>query len=271
METWKPILHYEGLYEISDLGNIKSLYNVYIRSDGIKSCKKERIMFKGKDKKGYVRIKIRNKGHDFSKLAHRLVAEAFIPNPENKPQVNHKNGIKDDNRVNNLEWVTNEENKNHAIENGLFRYLKGEEHGNSILTDKIVNEIKLSYNDGMRIKDISEKINIPVLLIRSVIYGTAWKSHTGIIIKRDDRSKKDKKNVITQVLTNFYRNNKSASIPINQIEDNKIIKTYFSISDASKKTSIPRKSIEAVAKGRMKSAGGYFWEKANIKQIEKYI
>lgn len=75
----------------------------------------------------------------------------------------------------------------------MFRYLKGEEHGNSILTDKIVNEIKLLYNDGMRIKDVSEKINIPLSLIRNIIYGTAWKSHTGIIIKRDDRSKKGKK------------------------------------------------------------------------------
>ena len=72
--------------------------------------------------KGYLRVSIGGK----LKFVHRLVAEKYIPNPENKPQVNHKNCIKIDNRVENLEWVTNQENRNHMVANGLAsnQYIK---------------------------------------------------------------------------------------------------------------------------------------------------
>lgn len=65
------------------------------------------------DQKGYMRVSLCNNGKVFCKKVHRLVADAFIPNPENKPQINHKNGNKKDNRVENLEWATNSENQKH--------------------------------------------------------------------------------------------------------------------------------------------------------------
>ena len=106
-ETWKPIKNYEGLYEISSLGNVKSLEG--------KSNHKKSILLKpyiGKD--NYYQVKLQKNKKIENKRINRLVAEAFIPNPKNKPQVNHIDCNKMNNNVDNLEWVTESENAIHS-------------------------------------------------------------------------------------------------------------------------------------------------------------
>lgn len=102
MEIWKDIEGYNGIYKISSFGRVKNVYG--------------RIMKPDKGRNGYLRVTF----FDHKRfLVHRLVATAFIPNPDGKETVNHKNGIKDDNTVSNLEWNTRSENVKHSYLTGL--------------------------------------------------------------------------------------------------------------------------------------------------------
>lgn len=114
VEQWKPIPGYEGLYMVSSNGRVKSLDRFSYRKDGRTNLYRSRFMSLSSDTKGYKRVGLTKNGKTTGYLVHRLVAEAFIPNPDSLPQVNHINEIKDDNRVENLEWVSCADNVNHA-------------------------------------------------------------------------------------------------------------------------------------------------------------
>lgn len=109
MEHWKQIEKYGGNYAVSDKGRVIS-----IRAD--KGFAK--IMSQHDNGHGYKHVHFRQKTKSYNIYVHRLVAEAFIPNPKNKPDVNHKNGIRHDNRVENLEWVTAQENNHDMYKRG---------------------------------------------------------------------------------------------------------------------------------------------------------
>lgn len=114
-EEWKDIEGFEGLYQVSNLGRIKSL-DRYVNDNGGIRLKKGKIMKPKQYKCGYIDIQLSN-GRVKHFLIHRLVAEAFIPNPDNLPQVNHKNECKWDNAVWNLEWCTRKYNQNYGKRN----------------------------------------------------------------------------------------------------------------------------------------------------------
>lgn len=112
-EIWKDIAGFEGLYQVSNLGNVKRLISERVFE--------ERLIGRSIDRYGYVKRVLSKGGKNHCFTEHRLVAMAFIENPINKRTVNHKNGIKTDNTVENLEWNTNEENHQHARKNGFFK------------------------------------------------------------------------------------------------------------------------------------------------------
>ena len=101
-ENWKAIAEYEGLYEVSDLGRVKSLGN--------DKSRKEKILKPQKDTGGYLLVSLYKDGHKKQLLVHRLVAEAFIKNPNNLETINHKDEDKTNNTVSNLEWMSREDN-----------------------------------------------------------------------------------------------------------------------------------------------------------------
>ena len=172
MEEWKDIPNYEGLYQASNLGRIKSLPKR--KGCGIGYTQKERVLKNASNGK-YFFVVLTKDGKTKMCLVHRLVAQAFIPNPNNKIDVNHINGIKTDNRVENLEWNTRQENILHSFRNGLEKH-----YTRKILQcDKQGNIIK----EWGSIKEAAIGINKPVSNISKCCRGCGYKTAYGYICR----------------------------------------------------------------------------------------
>lgn len=187
--TWKPCPGLEDNYIVSNHGKIKSIDRDIV---GRKGIVKGVELTQRPNHKGYltVRVAINRKSEDRS--VHRLTALAFIPNPNNLPQVNHKDGNKRNNCVSNLEWVSNSQNQLHAYKHGLQPSRAGENNSKAKVSYEDVTKFKTEYNSGRSIVILSEEMSIPLGILRNIIYGRTWKSHTMKILKRDDRSKTKK-------------------------------------------------------------------------------
>lgn len=147
-----------------------NLEDYLIKENGEIINKRNKKMLKPQlNGKGYLRVHIGGKRH----FVHRLVAETFISNPNNYPQVNHKNGIKTDNRVENLEWCTNLRNRKHAIENDL--QLKGENCSWAKLTNEDVLFIRNNKENYTK-AEFSKMFNVSISSIKDVLYSKTWKN-----------------------------------------------------------------------------------------------
>jgi hypothetical protein len=179
METFVDIIGYEGLYQISNFGKVRSL-DRKVNHPWVKVAIKKGKMMKTGIKNGYAVILLQKNGIEKHYLIHRLVALHFIPNPENKPEVNHKNGNKLDNRATELEWATRKENHQHALNTGLnyFRLkgLRGTESPNAKLNDEIVRDIRLKFSSGKEtVMNLAKKYGIDRSTIYYIIKRRIWK------------------------------------------------------------------------------------------------
>lgn len=173
-EKWKPVKGHEEFYEVSNLGNVRSFVRKKWGGKVFYDLP-SRILKPAKNTKGYLFVSLKKNGNQKIERIHRIVLNSFIG--ESKLQCNHKNGIKTDNRLENLEWVTNQENRDHAMANNL--HVKGSKCKNSKLTEDQVKKIKLKSKEKNIKRGYWSKLALDLGVshetISSIIHGRNWK------------------------------------------------------------------------------------------------
>jgi len=170
MEIWKDITGYEGIYQISNYGNVKSNDRYVTRKNNTKALSKGKILKPLKNKAGYLFVCLYKENKSKFHYIHRLVAIEFIPNPYSKETVNHINPIKTNNNFENLEWSTQSENNKHSYDNKLNVAI-GKDNGNVKLTEEKVLEIR---NAVGKQKEIAQIYNIDRSVVSRIKNNKTW-------------------------------------------------------------------------------------------------
>ncbi|EPT8324471.1 HNH endonuclease [Providencia rettgeri] len=178
---WRKVVGLSGAYEVNSQGKVRSLPKKVVRSNGTIQRFKGTVLSIFNNSSGYpcVRISDSETGKRFILRCHRAVAEAFIPNPDNKPEVNHIDGDKSNSDLSNLEWVTPKENRKHAWDIGLRNTSHlpnkiGEEKINAKLTDEKVIEMRKLRLSGMTFGSIASIYNVSKNTCINAIKGKTW-------------------------------------------------------------------------------------------------
>lgn len=166
-EKWLPIKGYEGIYEVSSFGRVKSL----VRKWRVREIIRKPVL----QTRGYLQVELKKEDNTKVYKVHRLVAQAFLSNVENKKQVNHIDGIKTNNRFENLEWTTQSENMKHASVLGLMA--RWGNHHKAKLTEKDVIKIRSVYANGSFFqRELAEKYKVSLPTINLIINNKRWKN-----------------------------------------------------------------------------------------------
>lgn len=221
-EIWLPVPKFEGSYEISNYGRIKSLQ----RPGKLRS----HIMNERRDNFGYLKANICFKGKSTAFSCHRMVALLFVLNPNNKPHVNHIDGNKSNCYYKNLEWCTHSENHKHAYLMGL----------KTMPLTKLTKEQVLDiYKSSKNTKELAYDYNVTRRTVQQIKCGDTWTHITGVVRKIEVTIKR----------------------PVLQLSlSGEIIKEYISVSDAAKSVNIGRSDISSVCKGKALTAKKFKWE-----------
>jgi len=173
MEIWRDVVGYEGIYKVSSIGRVKSLERLVKcgHPGSNPRRKKEKVLNINYHTDGYPQTQLNVDGKFRTIKIHRLVAEAFLPNPKCFLIVNHKDGNKANNSADNLEWCTSSENVRHALNTGLLVHKTGENHHNSKLNQNQAQQIRgvLPQRKVAKIFGVSQNVVTKIQLERSYI------------------------------------------------------------------------------------------------------
>lgn len=176
METWRDVPGYEKCYQVSNLGRIKSLKRMVLSNKGFEMPKPELIRKGTITKQGYIEIRLSKDGKKKCFKVHRLVLSAFCPSDNPKLECNHKDGNKQNNRIENLEWVTPSQNSLHAHRVLKAKNNRGTNNPRAKLTPLKVAEIKRLYFDtGLTQTELANKFGVVQTQISRIILNRAWK------------------------------------------------------------------------------------------------
>lgn len=175
-EVWKSlkgVVENGDFYEVSNYGNVRSIDRMVTNARG--TYLQSSVVLKQTKRRGYLEVGLNKNATGKIYGVHRLVALAFIPNPNNKPQVNHIDGNKINNHADNLEWATRSENVQHAYDNGLASGPKGEKNGSAKLTERQVKIIKqLLRGNKLTHGEIGELVGVKHNRISAINRGESW-------------------------------------------------------------------------------------------------